>query len=227
VANFVYGFFILPESLPPARRAPFHWRHANPLGSLRLLRSHAVLFGLAVAGFLSALAHDSLPSVFVLYAMHRYAWSERAVGLTLALVGVSSIIVQGGLVGRIVDLLGERRALAAGFACGALGMFVFGLVPTGALFLLGVPLTALFGVSTPAWQSLMTRRVAPTEQGQLQGANGSLLGIAAMVAPLVFTQVFAQSVARAQSPVASGLPFLLAGFLLLAAVVVSWRVTKG
>jgi len=191
VANFAYGFFILPESLPRARRAPFHWTRANPLGSLRLLRSHPVLFGLAIAGFLSALAHDSLPSVFVLYTMHRYGWSERAVGLTLALIGVSSIIVQGGLVGRIVDTLGERRALAVGFACGALGMFVFGLAPTGALFLLGVPLTALFGVSTPAWQSLMTRRVAPTEQGQLQGANGSLLGIAAMVAPLAFTQVFA------------------------------------
>lgn len=225
VANFVYGFFILPESLAPDRRAPFHWARANPLGSLRLLRSQSVLFGLAFAGFLSALAHDSLPSVFVLYAMHRYAWSERAVGLTLALVGVSSIIVQGGLVGRIVDTLGERRALAVGFACGALGMFVFGLAPTGALFLLGVPLTALFGVSTPAWQSLMTRRVAPTEQGQLQGANGSLLGIAAMVAPLVFTQVFAQAVGRTQSAVASGLPFMLAGLLLLAAVVVSWRVT--
>lgn len=226
LANFAYGCFILPESLPRDRRAPFHWARANPVGSLRLLSSHPVLLALSVAGLLSALAHDSLPSTFVLYAMHRYSWSERAVGLTLALVGVTSIIVQGGLVGRIVDALGERRAMAFGFGCGALGMFVIGTAPTGALMLWGVPLTALFGVSTPAWQSQMTRRVAPTAQGQLQGANGSLLGIAAMVAPLVFTQVFALAVNRASSSGASGVPFLLAGLLLLAAIVVSWRATR-
>lgn len=112
VANFAYGFFILPESLPRARRAPFHWTRANPLGSLRLLRSHPVLFGLAIAGFLSALAHDSLPSVFVLYTMHRYGWSERAVGLTLALIGVSSII--GTRRTRRPDCRYSRRAARVG-----------------------------------------------------------------------------------------------------------------
>lgn len=225
LANFAYGWLILPESLPPDRRSAFHWRHAHPLGSLRFLRSHPLLLGLAAAGFLSALAHDSLPSTFVLYAMHRYAWTERGVGLTLALVGVTSIVVQGGLVGRIVGALGERLALVVGFGFGALGMFVFGAAPTGTLLLLGVPLTALFGVSTPAWQSLMTRRVPAHQQGQLQGANGSLMGVAAMLAPIVFTQVFAQAVARGGSPRASGLPFLLAGALLLVAIAVSWRAT--
>lgn len=227
LANFAYGFFILPESLPRERRASFHWRRANPLGALRLLRSHPTLVGLALAGFLSALAHDALPSTFVLYTMHRYGWTERSVGLTLALVGVASIVVQGGLVGRIVGALGERRALAAGFAFGAAGMLVYGVAPVGGWFLAGVPLTALYGVATPAWQSLMTRRVAASEQGQLQGANGSLMGIAAMLAPLVFTQVFAQAVNRVPTPAASGLPFLLAGGLLAAAVVVSWQATKG
>ncbi|MGE3511493.1 MAG: tetracycline resistance MFS efflux pump, partial [Vicinamibacterales bacterium] len=115
----------------------------------------------------------------------------------------------------------------AGFAFGAAGMFVYGVAPGGGWFLAGVPLTALYGVATPAWQSLMTRRVAASEQGQLQGANGSLLGIAAMLAPLMFTQVFAQAVNRVPAPAASGLPFLLAGGLLAAAVVVSWQATKG
>lgn len=225
LANFAYGVLILPESLPTERRVPFHWMRASPLGSLRLLRSHPVLAGLATAGFLSALAHNALPSTFVLYGTHRYGWSERTIGLVLGLVGVASIVVQGGLVGRLVAALGERRALVTGFGCGALGMLVFGSAPTGALCLLGVPLTAFFGLSTPAWQSLMTRTVAPTEQGQLQGANGSLLGIASMVAPLVFTQVFAQAVTRLRTPAAAGLPFVLAAACLAAAIVVSWRAT--
>lgn len=225
LANAAYGFFILPESLPVHRRAPFRWKGANPLGALALLRSRPLLPGLAAAGFLSMLAHDSLPSTFVLYGTYRYEWSERTIGLVLALVGISSIIVQGGLVGRIVGWLGERRALAFGYGCGALGMIAFGLASTGGLFLFGLPLTALYGVANPALQSLMTRTVESTEQGRLQGANGSLMGIAMMIAPLVFTQVFGQAVGRLHSPAASGLPFLLAGALLVLAIVVSWRVT--
>src|SRR6185503_7237436 len=102
----------LPESLPESRRAPFRWRRANPVGAIRMLRSHPQLFGLGCAGFLSMLAHDSLPTTFVLYANYRYAWNERDVGLVLGAVGVAMLIVQGGLVGRIVGALGERRSLA-------------------------------------------------------------------------------------------------------------------
>jgi DHA1 family tetracycline resistance protein-like MFS transporter len=224
VANFLYGWFILPESLATDRRSRFHWSRANPLGSLRLLRSHPLLLGLALASFLSMLAHDSLPSTYVLYTTYRYGWSEATIGLVLALVGFASIVVQGGLVGRLVAALGERRALMLGFACGALGMFVYGAAPTGALFLLGLPMTAFFGLATPALQSLMTGTVAVSEQGQLQGANGSLMGVASMLAPLIFTQVFAAAVNDGSSPAAAGAPFLLAGGLLITALVVAERV---
>src|SRR5262249_11118562 len=175
--NFAYGVFILPESLPESRRTPFHWRRANPVGAIGLLRSRAGLLALASAGFLSMLAHDSLPNTFVLYANYRYHWTERDVGLVLAGVGVAALIVQGGLVGRIVAALGARRARALAFASGAPGMPLCGLAPTGGLFLLAVPFTALYGLWTPSLQSLMTRRVGPTEQGQLQGATASLNGI--------------------------------------------------
>ena len=107
---------VLPESLPRERRAPFRWRRANPFGALVLLRSHAGLFGLAFVNFLGNLAHAVLPSIGVLYMLYRYGWDERTVGLTLAGVGVASIIVQGGVVGPVTKRIGERAALD-GRAC--------------------------------------------------------------------------------------------------------------
>jgi len=133
LANSAYGFFILPESLPPGSRSPFRWKAANPIGSFVMLRSRPQLFALASAGFLSMLAHDAAPSTFVLYSTYRYGWSERDVGLVLALVGAAQMIVQGGLVGRLVRALGERGALAFGYLCGAGGNTVFALA-AGVLF---------------------------------------------------------------------------------------------
>ena len=226
LANAAYGFFILPESLPLERRAPFEWRRANPIGAFRMLRSESVLFGLACAGFVAMLAHDSLPTIFVLYTNYRYHWTERSVGLVLALVGVGVMIVQAGLVGRLVRAFGERRSLAIGYITGAASMAVYGLAPTGTMFLLGIPLTALYGLSNPAMQSLMTRRVGPSQQGQLQGAQSSMNGIANMAAPIVFTQVFALAIGRTGDARLAGAPFLLAAALLLVALVIGWRVTR-
>jgi len=131
IANFCYGYFVLPESLPPERRDAFRWKRANPLASLQLLRGHPELFGLASVVFLMALAHLVYPTTFVLYADYRFGWGLNMVGWTLLLVGVLSIIVQGGLIGKIVGWLGERRALMFGMGCGTLGFFFYGLAPTG------------------------------------------------------------------------------------------------
>src|SRR5262249_11811589 len=148
--NGFYGLLIVPESLPTERRTAFAWRRANPVGSLTLLRTHRELYGLAAANFLAQLAHVALPTVFVLYAGHRYGWGERAVGLTLALVGICAIIVQAGLVGRFVKRFGERGALAIGLLFGALGFAIYGVAPSGWLFCVGVPLMALWGLASPA-----------------------------------------------------------------------------
>ncbi|HYV89072.1 MAG TPA: MFS transporter, partial [Candidatus Polarisedimenticolia bacterium] len=118
LANFAYGFFVLPESLAKERRSPFRWRRANPVASLVLLRSHPELSGLSIVYFLGQLAHVVLPSTFVLYAGYRYGWGEQAVGLTLAGVGVCSMIVQVGLVSQAVTWFGERRALMIGLFFG-------------------------------------------------------------------------------------------------------------
>lgn len=217
LTNAMYGLFVLPESLPPERRSAFAWRRAHPIGALRLLRSHAGLLWFGAMHFLYYVAHMSLPSVFVLYADYRYGWDSQHVGYTLAAVGASGGLVQGLLVGPLVKRLGERRALLLGLTCGAVGFAVYGLAPTGRWFLVGVPIMALWGLYGPAAQSLMTRRVGPSEQGQLQGALSSLTGIANMVAPAIFSLTFAAALSSFRSWRLPGAPFVLASAILIAA----------
>ncbi len=223
LANACYGFFVLPESLPPERRAPFAWTRANPFGSLVLLRAHAHLFGMASILFLQNLAHVALPAAFVLYTAHRYGWDAGTTGITLAAVGICSMIVQGGLVRPAVRRFGERRALIAGLLAGAAGFAIYGLAPTAMLFWMGLPVMALWGLAAPALQGLMTQRVAATEQGRLQGANASLMGIGAMIGPTLFTKTFAFFIAGAAPFALPGAPFLLASLLLLAGAALALR----
>jgi len=215
VANATYGYFVLPESLAADKRSPFRWRRANPVGALRLLRSQGVLTRLALVYLCYLLAHQVLQSVFVLYGGYRYEWSEQTVGLTLAVVGILSVTVQGGLVRSVVRKFGERRTLAAGLIGGGLGYAGFGLAPTEQVFWAVLPVFACMGLFNPALQSLMSRQVTPAEQGKLQGANTSLMGLSGMVGPLLFTQVFATFLAFEGPWHQPGAPFLLAAGLML------------
>jgi MFS transporter, DHA1 family, tetracycline resistance protein len=222
-ANTLYGFLILPESLPSDRRSPFRWKSANPLGSLHLLRSDRVLAGLSLANFFGQVAHVVLPSTFVLYATYRYGWDAATVGLTLALVGICAMVVQGAGIGPIVSRLGERRALLLGLGCGAIGFLIFGVAPTGPLFWLGIPVMAFWGVAGAATQSLMTRLVAPDQQGQLQGATNSVQSVSQLVGPFLFTLTFAYFIGAQAPAKLPGAPFLLASALLLVALVIAAR----
>src|SRR6266849_9187898 len=222
-ANTLYGLLILPESLPRDRRAPFRWRSANPLGSLHLLRSDRILAGLSVVTFFAQLAHVVLPSTFVLYASFRYGWDARTVGLTLAMVGVCAMAVQGAGVEPIVRRFGERRALLLGLGCGALGFLIFGAAPIGPLFWLGIPVMAFWGVAGAAVQALMTRLVAPDQQGQLQGAITSVQSVSQLVGPFLFTLTFAYFIGPQAPLKLPGAPFLLASALLVLAIVIAAR----
>jgi DHA1 family tetracycline resistance protein-like MFS transporter len=222
-ANALYGFLILPESLPRSRRSAFRWRRANPLGSLHLLRTDRVLAGLSVVNFIAQLAHVVLPSTFVLYATYRYGWDAKTVGLTLAMVGICAMAVQGAAIGPIVRHVGERTALLLGLGSGALGFLIFGAAPSGPLFWLGIPVMALWGVAGAASQALMTQLVAPDRQGQLQGATSSVQSVSQLVGPFLFTLTFAHFIG-AQAPVKlPGAPFLLASALLVLALVIAAR----
>jgi len=224
--NASYGFFVLPESLPRERRAKLVWAKANPLDSFALLRSEPALLGLAVVAFLDYVAHESLPSCFVIYTDYRYGWNERHIGFVLAAVGVSTTIVQAGLIGPAVKRLGERGALVSGMVFGAIAFAVYAAASSGTMFLVGIPFGALWGIAAPAMQALMTRQVDPTHQGRLQGAISSLRGVGGLIGPILFTQAFAQAI-RVGSPLPiPGAPYWLAAALLVASAVASASVTR-
>lgn len=225
LANFAYGLFVLPESLARKHRAPFSWRKANPMGALQLLRAHPGLAGLASVYLLFHLAHHALPSVFVLYAGYRYGWSATTVGLTLAMVGVCGVIVQGGLIGPVVKRLGERRTLLLGLGFGALGFTAAGAASSGLQLWLAIPLLSLMGFFGPAAQGLMTRRVGPSEQGRLQGVSTGLAGLTGLVGPALFTLTFAHFIEPGMTP-HPGAPFWLAAGLLGLGLLLALQVTR-
>jgi DHA1 family tetracycline resistance protein-like MFS transporter len=221
LANFCYGLFILPESLPHSRRGTFSWARANPVGSLKLLRAHPQLMRFATIHFLYNLAHQSLATVFVLYTGYRYGWTATDVGWALASVGVCFAIIQAGLVGRLVARFGEWRMLIAGLSFGATGMAIYGLAPTGLMFAAGIPIMSMWGIYGPSAQGLMTRRVGPGEQGKLQGALSSIMGITGIVGPGLFTLTFSGALSAARLRVLVGAPFLLASALLWVGVLLA------
>lgn len=227
LANFGYGWFVLPESLPPEKRTPrFVWKTANPLGALLWLKNHDRLLPLASVHFLSSLAHYVLPSTFVLYTAYRYHWGPKEVGIALGLVGIASAVVQAGLTRRLVPKLGERRALAIGLGFGVAGFVVYGLAPNGWWMLAGIPVMAFWGLAGPAGQSLMTSHLEPHEQGRLQGGLSSLMGVAGLIGPGLFTQTFAAFIGPQRAWQLPGAPMLMAALLLVAAIAVAWRATR-
>ena len=219
---FLYGWLILPESLKVENRMAFSWRRANPFGALKLLRSHRELTGLATVNFLLYFAHHVFSAVFVLYAAYRYGWTPIQVGLCLALAGVLDMTVQGLLTGPVVKRLGDRTTMILGLVGGTSGILSMGFAPTGLLFTLALFPNALWGLAMPTLQSLMTRRVSESEQGQLQGANNCLASLAGVASPLFFGWVYSQSVGPAAVVPFAGAAFVIAAAVLLAAAVIGW-----
>lgn len=207
---FLYGLFVLPESLPKERRMAFAWSRANPLGAFRLLRRHAELTGLAWIYFLLYFAHHVFSAVFVLYAAHRYGFGPLETGMLLAFAGLLEMLVQIFLVGRVSAWLGDRRTMVVGLVLGAVGILGMGVAPTGWLFIAALVPNALWSLALPTIQSLMTRLVSEREQGQLQGANNSVASVAGVISPLFFGAVYGVSVGFAP-----GLVFVIAAVVLL------------
>jgi MFS transporter, DHA1 family, tetracycline resistance protein len=216
--NVLYGYFVLPESHPKERRTPFRWRTANPVGALQFLGRDSQVAALASVNFLLQLTHQIYPALWVLYTGYRYQWDPMMVGVTLAVSGVMSALVQGFLVGPVVKRFGERNALFIGMGFWSLALAVEGWAPTAYLFLIGIPLGALSAFAAPALNALMSKRVAAEEQGQLQGANGAIISLTGLIGPVLYTGVFAWVVANeGAAPIGSSF-YIAAALVVLAAV---------
>jgi MFS transporter, DHA1 family, tetracycline resistance protein len=224
--NVLYGWFVLPESLPREHRRAFDWKRANPVGALAVLATRKGLIGLVGIYGLYMLAHQALQSTFVLYTEHRYHWDAKTVGLMLAAVGACTIVVQGALVRHAVARMGERRTLLLGLTGGTLGFLGYAVAGTGAAIMAVVPVFGIMFFSGPPLQGLMARKVQPNEYGLLQGANASIMGIAGVIGPVLFTQVFAFFLQPHRGMYVPGAPFFLGSALMATAWILAWNVAR-
>jgi DHA1 family tetracycline resistance protein-like MFS transporter len=224
LVNFAYGIFVLPESLAPEHRNAFSWSRANPFGAIKMLRRHAELSGLAVMNLIGYVANQALPQLWVFYALFMWSWTMSTIGISLAVVGIVTILVSAVVTQPVVNRLGERRAIVLGLVLGAAGFVLYG---TGnqVLFWVAIPVNMLWMIAGSASQALMTRRVGKQEQGELQGAINLLRSVGMIVGPPLFAGVFALSVSRAHSWRAPGAGWFLAAALLVLSAIIALRVT--
>src|SRR3989440_2783606 len=225
LANWLYGFFFVPESLPKDKRKEFTWRRANPVGSLVLLRSHPDLWKLATIQFLAYVSHEIF-AIWALYAIYRFGWDAKSIGKSLVVVGVCTAIIAGGLTGRVVAWLGEKHTLYIGQFFGAVGMVIAGLARTGAIYVASIPVISMWNISFPAAQGIMTHHVSEREQGELQGAIGSLRSIAFVIGPFLFSWTFAWFIDPKRPFQIPGAGYYLAAALLFTAMLMATRVKQ-
>jgi MFS transporter, DHA1 family, tetracycline resistance protein len=225
LTNWLWGYFFVPESLPQNHRKEFKLRRANPVGALAILRSHHELWRLTTIQFLAYLAHNVF-SVWALYAIYRYSWSQGMIGISLMIVGIVTAVISGGLTGRMVKRFGEKRTLYIGQFFGSIGMLVAGLAKTGAWLLASIPIISLWNISMPAAQSMMTQRVSEREQGELQGALYSMRSITLIVGSWLFPQIFGWFIDPKNRIHLPGAPYYLAAALLFSAMLMSTRIKQ-
>jgi DHA1 family tetracycline resistance protein-like MFS transporter len=213
LANFVYGTFVLPESLPPERRRPFEWSRANPLGTLLRMRRHPAILGLLAALFLWALGHQVMPAVWAFYTKYRFEWSEATIGASLALAGALMALSQATLVRVLVPRWGERRTALTGIAVACVGYVGYGFA-TQSWMMFAWLLTWLFGAMVmPTTNAYMSHQIEPDAQGELQGAVAGLYSLSSIAGPPIMTQLFARFTATSAPLHLPGAPFLAAAVL--------------
>jgi MFS transporter, DHA1 family, tetracycline resistance protein len=227
LCNWLYGYFVLPESLAVERRSSrLAWRQVNPLASLSFLRTHRNLVGLAVVYVLLQLSHNVLPSIFVLYVGYAFHWGPLPSAGLLIVSGLANIIVQTLVVGPVVRSVGERGALLIGLATSVIAFVIYGIARTPFGFYVGIPLGAVAALTAPGIQSLMSRRCPASQQGSLQGMNSAFLGICSIIGPVIYLSTLSFAIRTDSTLHLPGSPFLIAGFFCMLALWISFLVAK-
>ncbi|REK09418.1 MAG: MFS transporter [Planctomycetota bacterium] len=224
--NLCYGYFVLPESLPPQGRRPFHWHRANTLGTILQLRSYPLVFALAGALFLWMLGHQVLPSIWAYYTKEKFAWSSRDVGVSLAFAGVLMAAVQAGLTRFIVPRLGERRTVMVGLTAGGLGYLGYAAATQGWMMYCVMLVGMMAGLTFPSLNALMSQQIPKNAQGELQGAVASIFSLTSIVGPVVMTQLFGYFSSPAAPFYFPGAAFIFATFLVVLSMIVFLRVVR-
>jgi MFS transporter, DHA1 family, tetracycline resistance protein len=221
--NWLYGFFILPESLKPENRRPFDWRRANPISSLVNLKRYPIILGLVASLILIYVAAHAVQSNWSFYTIEKFKWSPTMIGLSLTAVGVLISVVQGGLIRIIIPKLGQKKSLYIGLALYSLGFLLFSFATQGWMMFVFLIPYCLGGIAGPALQGIMSSQVPANEQGELQGALTGLMSATSIIGPLLMTQLFSYFTSPTSSVYFPGAPMLMGALLTLLSLVLAMR----
>jgi MFS transporter, DHA1 family, tetracycline resistance protein len=221
--NWLYGYFVLPESLSKEHRRKFEWRNANPLGSLKNLRKYPAVAGLILALTLVYLGAHAVQSNWSYFTAYRFGWTPKTIGISLAVVGALVASVQAGLIRVISPRIGNERCIYIGLLLYAIGMFLFAMAgQSWMMFVFLIPY-CLGGIAGPALQATISGHVPPNSQGELQGSLTSLMSLTSIIGPLVMTNLFSYFTS-VQAPIhIPGAPFILGGLLMLSSSIVAYK----
>jgi MFS transporter, DHA1 family, tetracycline resistance protein len=215
LVNWIYGYFVLPESLKVENRRPFDWKRANPVGSLRHLQKYPVIFGLIIPLVLIYIAGYATQSTWTYFTMEKFGWDEKWVGYSLAFVGLMAAIVQGGLTRTIIPKLGNTKSIYWGLALYAISFLMYAFASQGWMLFIITIFAAFGGIATPALQAIMANQVPANEQGELRGALTSLMSLTAVIGPVMMTSLFAYFTHENAPVQFPGAPFMLGGLLII------------
>ena len=222
-ANWIYGYFVLPESLAKENRRKFQWKRANPLGSLKQLSKYPGLTGLIAAFFLVYLASHAVQSNWSFFTIEKFQWSEKMIGISLGVVGLLVALVQGGLIRVINPALGNEKSVYIGLLLYTSGLLLFAFASSSWMMFAFLIPYCLGGISGPALQSIISGNVPPDEQGELQGALTSLISLSSIAGPPMMTGLFAYYTKLGNKVHFSGAAFLLGGILMLISAFIAYR----
>jgi len=222
--NTLYGYFVLPESLSKENRRKFHWKRANPIGSLKLLQRYPAIGGLAVAFFLIYLAAQAVQGNWSFFTIYRFNWSEGMVGISLAVVGVLVGGVQAGLTRIVNPKLGDEKSIYLGLLLYTLGLVLFAFATEGWMMFVFLVPYCLGGIAGPSMQSILAGHVPPNEQGELQGTLTSLMSLTAIIGPPIMNNLFKYFTTENAPVHFPGAFFLLAALLMLMSIIITRNV---
>ncbi|NOS94161.1 MAG: TCR/Tet family MFS transporter [Cyclobacteriaceae bacterium] len=227
LVNWLYGFFILPESLKPENRRTFDWKRANPVSSLMNLKRYPIILGLVTSLILIYVAAHAVQSNWSFYTIEKFKWSPIMIGASLTAVGVLISIVQGGLIRIIIPKLGQKKSLYIGLALYSLGFLLFSIATEGWMMFAFLIPYCLGGIAGPALQGIMSAQVPSNEQGELQGALTGLMSATSIIGPLLMTQLFSYFTAKDAPVYFPGAPMMMGAVLTMLSLVFAMRVLAG
>ena len=225
--NFLFGYFVLPESLPAERRRSFDWKRANPVGAFMLLKRYPAIWGLASALVLVYIAGYSVQSTWNFFTIEKFSWTKGMIGVSLAIVGLLVGAVQGGLVRVINPKIGNERSIYLGLFLYSIGLFLFSFASEGWMMFVFLIPYCLGGIAGPSLQAIISGHVSPKEQGELQGTMTSLMSVTMIIGPLLMSYVFSHFTKKDGSAMYfPGAAFFLGAILMLISAALAYRVLK-